>query len=75
MLIVGGSNGGFDRIWLAPAVAGLLMMLFGVLVLIEPRLIAFIVAAICIVGGAGLLGMALSMRLRTKVTLRRMDED
>lgn len=60
--------GGF---WLAPASFGLLLIVFGVLILIVEWLLRFIVAGILILAGFSLLGLA--WRLRGRVTYRRID--
>lgn len=62
-------TGGFG---LAPAVFGALLIAFGVLIIIRPELLAYLVAAIFILAGASMLAFAWSVRSR--VTYRRFDE-
>ena len=64
-----GSLSGF---WLAPAALGVLLILFGVLIFVVPKLLEFIVAAVLIFAGCSLLGLAWHMRGR--VTYRRMND-
>jgi hypothetical protein len=63
-----GNPGGM---WLAPALFGVVLILFGVLIFVFPDLLSFIVAAVLIFAGFSLLGLAWNMRGR--VTYRRMD--
>lgn len=65
-----GSLGGF---WLAPAALGVLLIVFGVLIFVVPKLLEFIVAAALIFAGCSLLG--LGWHLRGRVTYRRMDDN
>ena len=44
------------RFWLAPAVFGALLIVFGVLILVVERLLQFIVAAVLAGAGCSLLG-------------------
>ncbi len=60
-------------IWLMPASLGVLLILLGVLLYVRPELLAYFVAAIFILCGAGLLGVA--WKLRAGVSYRRIDED
>jgi multisubunit Na+/H+ antiporter MnhG subunit len=57
--------------WLAPASLGVLLILFGVLILVVERLLQFLVAAVFVMAGCSLLGLAWHMRGR--VTYRRLD--
>ncbi len=66
-------NQGFGGMWLAPAFFGVALVLFGVLILLFPRLLALIVAGVLITAGASLLGIAWAMRGR--VVYRRFDDD
>lgn len=61
------------NLWLAPAMAGVLLILLGVLIVIEPRILAMIVASVFIAGGLSMLAAAWAMRPRT--LYRRLDED
>ncbi|MFQ5806688.1 MAG: DUF3096 domain-containing protein [Phycisphaerae bacterium] len=61
--------GELGGLWLAPALFGLVLILFGVLIFVFPDLLSFIVAAVLIFAGFSLLGLAWNMRVR--VTYRR----
>ena len=61
--------GGF---WLAPAFLGVVLILFGVLIFVVPKVLEFIVAAVLVFAGCSLLGLA--WHLRGRVTYRRMDD-
>lgn len=63
-------GGGF---WLLPALLGLLLIVFGVLIFVVPKLLELIVAAVLVTAGCSLLGLA--WHLRGRVTYRRMDDD
>ncbi len=58
-------------VWAAPALGGLLLILAGVLIIIEPRLLAYVVGAAFVMAGLSLLTVAMSMR--TRVTIHRID--
>jgi len=57
--------------WIAPALFGVILILFGVLILIEPAILAYLIAAFFIVAGVSLLGVAWGVRSR--ITIRRLD--
>lgn len=61
------------QLWFAPALAGLVLILFGVLVLIAPWILNYIIAAMFIFFGATLMAVALSAR--RNVSYRRLDEE
>jgi hypothetical protein len=63
--------GNLGGIWFAPAFFGVLLILFGVLVLVVPNLLEYIIAGVLIFAGCSLLGLAWHMRGR--VTYRRMN--
>lgn len=63
-----GNIGGF---WFAPAAFGVLLIVFGVLILVVEWLLQFIVAAVLVCAGCSLLGLA--WHLRGRVTYRRID--
>jgi hypothetical protein len=65
-----GGGGGF---WLLPALLGLLLIVFGVLIFVVPKLLELIVAGVLVAAGCSLLGLA--WHLRGRVTYRRMDDD
>ncbi len=58
-------------IWAAPGLGGLLLILAGILIILEPRLLAYVVGAAFVMAGLSLLTVAFSMRSR--VTIRRLD--
>lgn len=58
--------------WLTPAAAGVVLILIGVLICAEPRLLAYFVAALFLLAGATLLSVA--WRMRRRVTYRRLDD-
>jgi hypothetical protein len=58
--------------WAAPAVFGIVLILFGVLILVMPAILNYLIAAFFIMAGASLLGVAWGVRSR--VTFHRMDE-
>jgi len=66
------NTGNIGALWIAPALLGVALILFGVLVFIVPRLLQFIVAAVLVFAGCSLLGLA--WHLRGRVTYRRMDD-
>jgi uncharacterized membrane protein HdeD (DUF308 family) len=59
--------------WLTPAVLGALLILIGVMIYAQPRLLAYFVAGVFIVAGVTLLSVA--WKMRQKVTYRRIDEN
>lgn len=59
--------------WLAPVFAGLLLVGFGVLVYVVPRLLEVIVAGMFIFAGCSLIAWA--WHLRGRVSYRRIDDD
>jgi hypothetical protein len=63
-------GGGF---WFLPALLGLVLILFGVLIFVVPKLLELIVAAALVAAGCSLLGLA--WHLRGRVTYRRMDDE
>ena len=65
--------GGGGGLWLLPAFLGLLLIVFGVLIFVVPKLLELIVAAVLVAAGCSLLGLA--WHLRSRVTYRRMDDD
>ena len=65
--------GGGGGLWLLPAFLGLLLIVFGVLIFVVPKLLELIVAAVLVAAGCSLLGLA--WHLRSRVTYRRMDYD
>ena len=64
-----GTLGGF---WLAPALLGGMLIVFGVLVFVVPKLLELLVAAVFVFAGCSLLGLA--WHLRGRVAYRRMDD-
>lgn len=65
-------GGGF---WAPLAFFGVLLIGFGVLVIIFPRLIGYIVGGVLIMVGMGVLGGAMNMRRMSTVSYRRLDDD
>jgi uncharacterized membrane protein HdeD (DUF308 family) len=66
------NSGRTPALWWAPAFLGVLLILAGVVIFIKPEIIAYILAAILVMGGISLIGSAL--RMRRGVTYRRIDE-
>jgi Flp pilus assembly protein TadB len=64
--------GNVGGVWLAPALLGVALIVFGVLIFVVPKLLQLIVAAVFIFAGCALLGLAWHMRGR--ITYRRLDE-
>ncbi|MGD8450257.1 MAG: hypothetical protein PVJ57_00435 [Phycisphaerae bacterium] len=62
----------FRGYWLTPGVFGLVLILAGILIYLDPDLLAYFFAAIFILVGMGLIGVAWKMRQR--VTFRRLDD-
>ncbi|MFH1748004.1 MAG: hypothetical protein ABIG44_13295 [Planctomycetota bacterium] len=58
--------------WLTPAVLGTLLIVIGILIYVEPRLLAYFVGGIFMLAGVVLLSIA--WRMRRRVTYRRIDE-
>jgi len=58
--------------WIVPAVVGLMLILIGVLIYVEPRLLAYFVAALFMLAGTVLLSIAWKMRAR--IRYRRIDQ-
>ena len=67
------STGGFQQFWMTPILAGVGLILLGIILFKNPRLLAYFVAALFVVAGASLI--AVGWRLRRRVTYRRLDED
>lgn len=65
----GSDPGGY---WLTPAVFGAVLILIGILIYIEPKLLAYFIAAIFILAGTALIGLAWKMRAR--ITYRPFDQ-
>ncbi len=66
--------------WLAPAFFGLLLIGFGVLLLVYPEMLAFLIAGMFIFSGSSILIFALTARATVSqresgVVYRRIDED
>ncbi len=57
--------------WVAPALAGSLLVLFGVLIFLKPELLAYLVATAFVVAGLGILAVA--WRLKRTVVYRRVE--
>ncbi len=57
--------------WLGPAVFGAALIVIGVIIYRNPALLAYAVAAIFIMAGAVMIGVA--WKMRTQVTIHRMD--
>ncbi len=66
-------NLGFGGIWLAPAFFGLVLVLFGVLIFVVPRLLELLVASVLVLCGLALLALAWAMRGR--IVYRRIDDE
>ncbi len=64
---------GGGGLWLVPVLSGLVLIVFGILIFIVPKLLELIVAAVLIFAGCSLIGVG--WHLRGRVTYRRMDED
>lgn len=64
--------GNLGSFWLAPAFFGVLLIVFGLLIIAKPELLAYLVAAVLIFAGCSLLGLA--WHLRGRVTYRRFDQ-
>jgi protein-S-isoprenylcysteine O-methyltransferase Ste14 len=64
--------GNVGGVWLAPALLGVALIVFGVLIFVVPKLLELIVAAAFIFAGCALLGLAWHMRGR--ITYRRLDD-
>lgn len=67
------SQDGLSGFWLGPAFLGVLLILLGLLLYAMPELLAYVVAAIFILAGCGLLGAA--WRMRRQVTYRQIDRE
>lgn len=59
-------------LWLGQVVLGALLTLFGILIVIEPRVLTLAVAGVFVFAGLSLLGLGLVLRRR--VSYRRLDE-
>lgn len=64
---------GQDRLWLAPALLGLLLILLGVLLYKHPELLAYFVAGVFVLVGSGLIVSA--WRMRRRVTYRQINRE
>lgn len=62
---------GFGTIWLTPALAGVALILIGLLIIKYPVLLEYFVGGMFMLAGGALLSIAL--RMRRRVTYRRMD--
>lgn len=58
--------------WIAPALLGLCLILIGLLLFVWPELLAFVVAAVFVSAGVGVLGFA--WRVRRQVTWQRTSQ-
>lgn len=58
--------------WYGSWVAGLILIGLGLLIIYNPNIVAYVIATLLIMAGAGMLGSGWSMRNR--VTYRRVDE-
>ena len=65
-------TGNVRGFWFGPALAGAMLVLFGVLIIAQPALLAYLVAGLFIFAGVSMIGWSLHLRGRT--TYRRMDE-
>jgi hypothetical protein len=65
-------NGVPSGLWLGPVILGALLTAFGILIVIEPRVLALAVAGVFMFAGLSLLGLGLA--LRGRVSYRRLDE-
>jgi hypothetical protein len=65
-------HGAPSGLWLGPVILGALLAAFGILIVIEPRVLALAVAGVFMFAGLSLLGLGLAMRGR--VTYRRLDD-
>lgn len=63
----------FGAMWLAPACFGFMLIFLGVTIFIAPQLLAYFVAGAFIFVGVSMIGLAFAARSR--VTIRRLDED
>lgn len=59
-------------LWLGPVILGALLVAFGILIVIEPRVLALAVAGVFLFVGFSLVGVGLA--LRGRVSYRRLDE-
>jgi hypothetical protein len=64
---------GGGGLWFIPICAGAVLILFGVLILIVPNLLEYVVAGALLLAGFSLLGVG--WRGRTRVSFRRLDEN
>jgi uncharacterized membrane protein HdeD (DUF308 family) len=71
MRIVWPTNGP-QGYWLTPAAVGVLLILVGILIYANPKLLAYFVGGVFVVAGGALITIAWKMRGR--VTYRRIDE-
>ena len=65
------SGGG--GMWFIPVVAGVMFVLFGILILIVPMLLEYLIASTLMLIGFSLMGVG--WHWRTRVSIRRLDED
>jgi len=64
--------GNLGGLWLGPAVLGVMLIFFGVLIFVVPKMLELIVAAVFVFAGCSLLGLA--WHLRGRVSYRQMDD-
>jgi hypothetical protein len=55
---------GPSGLWMAPGLGGLLLVLLGIGIIVEPRILIYAVALALIFGGLTLMGCAFAMRPR-----------
>ena len=61
--------------WIGPAILGALLVGFGVLILVKPAILFYLIAGMFIMAGLALIGMAFSLGARkSNVSYRRIDE-
>lgn len=64
-------SNGVGGFWLGSVLLGVVLMLIGLLLLVWPQLLAYVVAAVFLMAGVSLLGAG--WRMRARVTYRRLD--
>ncbi|RMF81860.1 MAG: hypothetical protein D6744_06700 [Planctomycetota bacterium] len=62
-------------VWLGPAILGVILIAFGILILLVPQILVALIASAFIIVGLALIGIAISLSnaRQTSVTYRRVE--
>jgi hypothetical protein len=66
---------GMSGLWLGPAIVGLGLVLFGVLIFLRPQFLAYLVASAFVLAGLSALGVAWRMRSSVQIRPFHIDDE